>query len=431
MGLPLEGVRVVDLTLVWAGPYCTMLLADWGAEVIRVEPHRVFLPYTRGFLPKPTPEAVRAQRNFYVAYPNWDPGQRPWNRHPSFNSHARNKKSVTMDLRTPEGRDAFFRLVALSDVVVENNAPDTMDRLGITYEALRRVRPDLILLRMPAFGLSGPYRNYRAFGAQMECVTGHTSIRGYPDEPPDRQGDVFTADAVAGLLGAFAVVSALRQRRRTGRGQQIELAQAEAFLQALAPHILEYTVHRRLPRRLGNRHPWKAPHGLYPCREPETWVTLSVGTDEEFRGLCRAMGRPDLAQDPRFADSLSRYRHQDDLDPEITAWTATLTAWEATSALWAEGVPAGPVMTEADLLADPHLEERGFFQPLTQEDAGTYRYPGPLWKSARIPNRLRTPPVRLGEHNRYVYCDLLGYSEADLARLEAEGKVGQDLLLEG
>lgn len=423
--LPLQGVRVLDITVVWVGPYCTMLLADWGAEVIRVEPRHVFQPTTRGYVPYPSKELMLSQRTWSLALPNWEPGRRPWNRSPLFNSHGRNKLSMTLDLRRPEGQGVFHRLVAISDVLVENNAPDTMEALGVTHENLRRYNPTLITVRMPAYGLSGPRATYRAFGAQLESVVGHTSVRGYTDTDPSLKGDVFTADAVGGILAAFATLAALRHRRRTGKGQQIEFSQAEAFLPMLTPAFLDYLVNGRLQGSWGNRHP-SAVRGCYPCLGEDRWLVLSLWTDEHFQALCRVMGRPDLAGDPRFADSLSRRRRQDELDREIARWTQTQEAYQAFRRLQEAGVPAGVVANEADLFADPHLGARRYFEPLTQEDTGTHLYPGLLWKAAHTPNRLRLPPVRLGEHNRWVYRDLLGYSEEEYRSLEAAGHIGED-----
>ena len=223
--LPLDGVRIVDVTVVWAGPYCTQLLAEWGAEVIRVEPVTRIQPSTRG-AERPT---TREQQIGLAAagfaggggFPDFDPGDDPWNRNSGFNSHARNKLSAAADITTDEGRDLFRRLVTHSDVVIENNVPETIEKAHITYEELRTANPAIIMLRMPAFGLSGPYKNYRALGTHIEGMIGHHYVRGYPDGTPEEAGDVFTGDAVAGIQGAFAVVMALRHLRRTGRGHRL------------------------------------------------------------------------------------------------------------------------------------------------------------------------------------------------------------------
>ncbi|MSP22782.1 MAG: hypothetical protein EXR66_07180 [Dehalococcoidia bacterium] len=265
--LPLEGLRVADVTVVWAGPYCTQILAECGAEVIRIEPRTRSQPMTRGAETMPQEAAVRAQaaRGMILAgYPNFNPQPDWWNRGSSFNSHARNKLSANADFSTPEGRELFLKLIEKCDILVENNVPDTIDKANIGYEVLRERNPGLIMLRMPAFGLSGPYRGYRAFGTHIEGMIGHHYLRGYIDGDPAESGDVYTGDAVAGIHGAFAVTMALRHRQRTGEGQLIELSQAENFLPLLGDFILDYTVNGRNTEPQANRHRSHAPHGAYP-----------------------------------------------------------------------------------------------------------------------------------------------------------------------
>lgn len=426
--LPLEGVRVVDMTGVWAGTYGTRLLGDWGAEVIRVEPRRVFQPSTRGQQAHPSKALMVRSQAPTMAAPDWEPGERPWNRMPIFNSHARNKLSMTVDLTKPEGKDIFRRLIAVSDIFVENTVPETLERLGVDYPDLVKVRPDLIMVRMPAYGLSGPYKNYRSFGAQLECVVGHTYLRGDPSVDPTQRGDVFTADGAAGVGAALAAVLALRHRKRTGKGQLVELAQAENFIPYLGQALMDYTMNGRVQDTIGNRHPDMAPHGCYPCRGDDRWVTIAVRSDEDFAALSDAMGRPELARDPRYATAASRLQRQDELDAIVSGWTSARDPWDVFQTLQARGIPAGPVMNEADAFADPHLQSREYFQPLTQQDTGTHLYPGPMWRQSKTPNRLRLPPCRLGEHNAYVYQELLGLGREEYARLEQAGHIGMDYL---
>ena len=423
--LPFEGIRVLDITNVWAGPHCTMLLADWGAEVIRVESTQVMAPNTRGHMVKVAKETPRLRKNWQMEYPDWDPGERPYNRYPIFQSHGRNKKGMTVDLRTEAGQHTFRQLIAVTDVFVENNVPQTIEKLHLTYEELRRVRPDLIMLRMPAYGLSGPYKDYRSFGMQLEGTAGHTHIRGYADMDATSCDDVYMGDAAAGVSGAFAVAMALRHRRRTGKGQQIELAQVENFLPYLADPIMDYTMNRRVWSPMGNRHPSMAPHGVYRCRGEDRWVAIAVANDAEWRALLHALGDPPWAGDARFATSLARWRNQDALDPLIEAWTSERDAGEAMRSLQAHGVRAGHVMDDRDLDDDPHINAAGFFQQLTHADAGMHRYPGLMWTAAETPNAIRTPPVRLGEHNAYVYLDLLGVAQAEYNERTAGGEIGE------
>jgi len=428
--LPLEKVRVVDVTVVWAGPHCTQLLAEWGAEVIRVEPLQHIQSSTRGAESRITREqALRARESgalYGNAFPDYEPGPRPWNRLPAFNSHARNKRSVTLDFTFAEGREAFLKLVAVADVVVENNVPETIERAGLTYPELAAVNPALIMLRMPAYGLDGPYKNYRSFGTHMESMTGHHYLRGYPNMDPSMTGDAFTADAAGGVMGAFAVLLALRHRRRTGKGQQIELAQAENFLSYLPEAVLDNTMNRRDTPPQGNHHPSHAPHNVYPCAGDDRWIAIDIGDDAAWQALLGVLDAPAWASEPRFDNTLSRWHHRDELDRllgEETRRHDLFTLWHA---LAAAGVVAGPVQNERDAFNCPQLRDRGFFESLTHPEAGTHDYPGLSFRFANTPNRLRRHPVMLGEDNDYVLHQLLALPDEEFDRLVAGGHIGMD-----
>src|SRR5829696_1594581 len=323
--LPLEGVRVVDVTVVWAGPHCTQMLAEWGAEVIRVEPLQHIQSSTRGAEVQVTQAMVDSNADARIplhSYPGRQVFPRPWNRSPAFNSHARNKRSMTVDVTMPEGLEVFRRLIAVSDVFVENNVAETIEKAQIRYEDLVEYNPRLIMLRMPAYGLSGPFKNYRSFGTHMEGMTGHHHLRSYPDMDPSMTGDAFTADAAGGVVGALAVMMALRHRRRTGKGQLIELAQAENFMSYLGEIVLDTGMNGRTWPSQGNQHPTHAPHNVYPCAGEDRWITIDVGTDAEWEALCRVIGEPPWTQEARFADTLSRWQHRAELDRQIAEWTA-------------------------------------------------------------------------------------------------------------
>jgi crotonobetainyl-CoA:carnitine CoA-transferase CaiB-like acyl-CoA transferase len=425
--LPLEGIRVVAISVVWAGPFASSLLADWGAEVIRVESLHHFTLMTRGFpMIRPPKELVQARPTWLTAYPDWDPGEKPWNRFPVFQAHARNKLSCTMDLRNPKGMELFKRLVAKSDIVIENNPPETMEKMGITYEALKEVKSDIIMVSMPGYGCTGPYRNYRALGANLDEAAGHTWLRRYRDMDPSSASMILFSDASGGAHAAFASLAALRYRNRTGKGQFIDLAQVETIMPYLAEAVMDYTMNGRVQDTLGNRHPFMAPHGCYRCKGEDRWVVIAVDSQEEWQALCGVMDRPDLETDERFADTLSRHRHQDELDTIIEEWTGRLENVEVMNRLQEVGVASGAVLDDRDAYADPHLKDRGFFQELTHPDAGTHPYPGLMWKASKTPNTIRTPPVCLGEHNEYVYKDILGISDEEYAQLEQEGHVGTE-----
>ncbi|MGD9891761.1 MAG: CaiB/BaiF CoA transferase family protein, partial [Dehalococcoidia bacterium] len=418
----------------WAGPHVTQLLAEWGAEEIRVEPVTRIQPSTR-WAERRSTRAMEEERGRHGiaaggGYPNFDPGDRPWDRNSGFNSHARNKRSMACDVMTAEGREQFLQLVACSDVVVENNVPDTIDKAGIIYDDLVRVKPDLIMLRMPAFGLSGPYRGYRAYGTHLEGLIGHHQVRGYPDGTPDEGGDVYTADAAAGVQGALAVLFALYHRQQTGQGQQIELAQAENFLPMLGELILDWTMNRHDPSPWGNRHRSHAPHNVYPCRGEDQWIAIDIGTDAEFAALCRTLDLPNLIDDLRFADAAFRWTNQSDLDPLIAAQTRACDKFDLTRRLQAAGVAAGPLQTAAERFACPQLRSRSFFEELENDAVGRHPYPGLIWRMARTPNRLRRAPVTLGQDNDYVYRDLLGMTAEEYEGRRTAGTIGTRYLPE-
>lgn len=430
--LPLEGIRVVDITVIYAGPFGTMNLADWGAEVIRVESIKHFQVLTRGGIARPPQEIVSnpTRTGGLATYCARDVSFRPWNRWTLFNAHARNKLSCTMDLTQPRGKEFFKRLIQESDVFLESNAPHVTENLGLTYDVLKEVNPKLIMLSMPGFGSYGPYKYYRSLGVHQECFIGHTFLRGYPDSDPSTTTTLYHADEAAGATAAFAVLTALHYRNRTGKGQFIDMAQAEATMPHLGEAIMDYTMNKRVQTSTGNRLPGTAPCGCYRCRGEDRWINITVSSDEEWEGLCRAMGNPEWARDDRFSDSQGRDKNHDELDKRIEEWTVKQGHYDLMYLLQGEGVPAGPVIFEDDAYTDPHLKERGFFEELTQEDCGTHLYPGLGWRMSKTPNNLRLPPVRLGEHNEYVYKQILNVSDEEYEELEKEGHIGMDYVPE-
>jgi len=424
--LPLAGVRVVDMTVVWSGTFATQLLADLGAEVIRVESTK-FAPYgTRGVVVRPSPALLQTRGLMTTGYPNRQAGERPWNRIALFNVHARNKLSMTADYMRPKGLELVKRLIAKSDMFIENNAFGTVQRLGLGYEDLKQVKSDIIMISMPGFGSSGPYRNRVALGRHLECTAGHTLLRGYRDADPTWTTEVYHCDASAGATAAFAALVALHHRNRTGKGQFIDVAQVETIIPQLGEFIMDYTMNGRTQRTLGNRHPSAAPCGVYPCRGEDRWVAITVFTDEEWHGMCRAMGNPSWAASVRFGSSLDRWNNQDELDAFIADWTREREDHNVMHLLQAEGVAAGPVMDERDCYNDPHLREREFFEQVNHTECGTHLYPGVAWKLSGTPCHIRKPPCRLGEDNEYVYKSLLGLSDQEYAESQREGHIGMD-----
>jgi crotonobetainyl-CoA:carnitine CoA-transferase CaiB-like acyl-CoA transferase len=426
--LPLSGIRVLDFTVVWAGPYATMMLADYGAEVIRVESLQHFPSTTRGLVPRPPAAMLENATHMLVGFPDWDPGEHPWNRHPMFNCHARNKLSMTVDLSRPEGQDIARRLVACSDVIVENHAVGVMARLGLDYDTVRRWKAEIIYIAMPGFGCTGPYRTFQGFGSNVEALCGFTAMRGYPDTDLQNTTAVYYMDAASGAGAAFAVLCALHYRERTGQGQFIDFAQAENMLPHLGEAFMDAAMNRRDLPRMGNRHPAMAPHNCYPCQGEDRWLVLAVATEAEWQCLVTALGQPAWAGQEKFATLAGRLQHQDELDAHLATWCSVQEARAAMEHLQAHGVAAGMVFSEPDAYTDPHLNARGFFETVSHCECGTHRYPGMLWKMSKTPGQIRTAACCLGEHNDYVYRQLLGMPDQEIARLRQTGHIGESYL---
>ncbi len=431
---PLEGIRVIDLCVVWAGPFATMLLGDLGAEIIKPENPFVFQPMTRGAMARPPQMLVTNSIAWAGGLPNNEVGQRPWDYNPTFVSLYRNKKSFTVDLRRPEGMDILGRLVAESDVVYENNATGTMEGLGITYDWLKAANPRIILVRVPAYGSDGPYARARALGVHLEAVMGHSLLRGYPDADPSSNTAIFSGDYVAGAQGAFAVMTALWHRDRTGEGQLIEIAQAENAACMFTQAIMDYSLNGKTQGANGNRDVHgRAPSGVYPAVSPGTsatsddrWIAISIEDDDQWQAFGEAIGSPAWASDPRFSTNAGRLEHHDELDQLISAYTAGQNDYDLMHRLQGAGVSATPVLEASRMFTDPQLRSRGFFRSQTQAAAGTHEYVGPLWNLPETPVEFLQPPVMFGEHNDYVYRDVLKVSDDEYASLKAGGHIATE-----
>ena len=400
--LPLEGIRVLDLTHQWAGPFAARFLADYGADVIKVE------------------SLGRVDSVRYAAFPDNQPGDRPWNRGGYFHKQNRNKRSLTLDLGHPRGKELFLRLVATSDVMLDNYAPRVMRQFGLDYASLKEQFPHLIVVNMPGYGTGGPYENWVAFGTSIEGMSGISSVTGYSGGPPMRIGVAFP-DAVAGASTALAILAALDARRRTGSGQHIEIAQREAVLTYLSEFIARAASGGEDPSREGNRDPVFVPQGVYPCQGEDTWVAISVRSDAEWQKFARALGLPERTE---HSDAPGRRMHADEIDGWIASWTSVRTSREAMLELQTAGIPAGAVLTNVELLSDPHLAAREFFVTVDHPDTGPHPYVGFPFKLSATPASVRRPGPSLGEHNKEILKHVLDVSDAELAELATAGVIG-------
>ncbi|MDQ1430059.1 MAG: hypothetical protein QOF40_661 [Actinomycetota bacterium] len=416
---PLRGIRVLDFTTVWSGPYLTQLLADLGAEVIRVENPSVFPPTTKGYLPRPSPSMLLGSLLSMYAPAAEGQEDRPYNRHAMNNSISRNKLSCTLDPRRPEGRELLMRLVEQSDVFVENLKTSTLHQIGIHESQMLERNPRMLVLRAPAAGLNGDWADYTGFGAQFDGLSGFAYLVGHHDSEMVETPATMYMDAATGPAGAFAILAALHYRAAVGRGQLVELAQIENVLNQLGDAFLEVQLGGD-PQRVGNRDPEFAPQGVYPCAGEERWLAITVRDDEEWTALARAIGRDDLLADDRLATTAGRYAHHDELDRILTEWTTGQDVMTAFHALQRAGVAAGPQFDEAMLARDPHVEARGWIRDLASRDVGSY--PHISYAFQGLPQAWdRGAPV-LGEDNDYVYRKVLGLGDDEYEQL-VEAKV--------
>lgn len=411
-GRPLDGVRVLDLSHVFAGPTCTRILAELGADVIKVEAR----------------QRLDVSRSLIMT--DNDSADQPWNRASYFATHNAGKRGITLDLTGEPGRDLLRRLIPHSDILVESFTPRVMKQFGLDYDTVRRLRPDIVMVSMSGYGQSGPQADWGAYGMGLEPASGISAATGYRGGPPIRSGISFT-DPLTGVLAAGAVLVALHYRQRTGKGQFIDLSQQEGAIALMGAALMDYQMNGRLAERMGNRSTWAAPQGCYRCRGDDDWLVISVENDEEWAAFCRATGHAEWAEDDRFADVLARHENHDALDELITGWTLEQDHYEAFHLLQRAGVKAAPVLSGKELLLDPHFRERGHFDLVDHPVLG--RRPVPRHLVARFDGfeaKVEKPAPLLGQHNREVFQGMLGLSDEELAALEAEGVIGTEPVLE-
>jgi benzylsuccinate CoA-transferase BbsF subunit len=389
--LPLRGIRVANFGWVWAGPVAGQTLAFLGAEVYKIE--------------------SRARIDINRTLPPFAEGVRDPDR--SLQNHAgwAGNGSVTLNLKKPEGVALAKQLVATCDAAVENFGPGAMEELGLGYDVLRAVKPDIVMLSMPAAGLSGPMKKVRTYGLSLTSLTGLDSVTGYAGGAPVPMENAFS-DPYNGIMGAFAVMVALRHRQRTGVGQHIDFSQQEAIMQLAGPAFMDYALNKRVGGTMGNRHPLgvDAPHGVFPCAGDDRWISIAVTSQQEWQRLTAAMGAPEWARAPDFADSRSRVANSDALHERIAAWTAAFDDRELAQRLQQHGVAAAPVLNVADLLHDPHYKARGTFIEVQHPLGFHETIYGAYVKTSRSEVEVRPGPA-IGQDNDRVFLELLGLPE--------------------
>ena len=410
--LPLEGVRVVDFGWRMVAPKSVQMLAWGGAEVIRVE------SALRHDGMRQSPPMLPGHESSMNVSAGWN----------NFNT---NKLSVSIFLTHPKGRELALRLVSHSDIVVENFSAGTMDKMGLGYDDLCEVKPDIIMASHWLTGTDGPWSNVKGHGPMAAAMAGMNYLSGYADRDPIAPGGAFTDTMVNPYHSAYALMAALHYRRRTGKGQYIDLAQYESIINSTGTAVLEYTATGRVRERMGNRSPNFAPQGVYRCQPiqvedgtDDRWCVISVTSDQEWESLCEVIGQPGLAADPRFATFPARKKHEDEIDTIISAWTKDGSAEDVMLQLQKAGVPAGVVQNARDLAdLDPQMKARNQYRTVAYPEAGVRRNDAPPFVLSNSPIEVRPAPM-LGEHNDSVFKQLLNMTEEEINEGYSEGYIG-------
>jgi crotonobetainyl-CoA:carnitine CoA-transferase CaiB-like acyl-CoA transferase len=433
-GLPLEGIRVVDRGVIWAGPTAAWLMGILGAEVIHIDnPHHP-PDFSRGFVmwPRESQLSSPAGRS---NYPQGIVGERPWNRASFYMRALWNRLSCCIDISKPEGKEVFKKLIKKSDIFIENNSATAMENLGIGHEILMKENPRLICINMPAWGRSGPYKNYVGWGAMHQALGGEEWIRGYDDKDhPAHNTFRFHMDSAAAPMAVFAAITGLIHRAKTGKGQWVDFAQMQNLIHHFGEIYMDAAWNGKNRRTIGNRHQ-SAVQGCYPCRGPqstldtviyggERWVNITLNNEAELKAFYKVMGEPEWSKDEKFKTIKSCRQNHDEFDERVSRWTSTRDNFELFYVLQENGIPAGPVEDPRDSHMDPQLNARGFFKTIAGRDIGTYRYPGFPWKFSETPLKVTHPPCMVGEDNDYVYKNVIGLAENEIKELESKQVIG-------
>lgn len=396
---PLQGIRITEFTSAWAGPYATCLLGMLGAEVIKVESqqrpdHARLVSFTTG-------------RRFETV-----------NESEVFNNLNLNKKCVSLNLKKPEAIEIAKKLVKKSDVVMENMRPGVVPRLGLGYDALQEVKPDIIYISSSACGQTGPDREYVGFAPTFAALAGLPHITGYPDWPPSNfMGSI---DLRSACTSAFAIITALYYHQQTGEGQYIDLASMEAIAAFAGDIFLDYVMNQNVQMRKGNKDDSMAPHNCYCCKGDDNWISIAVGTEDEWRNLCNVMEQPELIQDHQFSDITKRKENEEELDRMITEWTKDQDYYDVMTKLQNAGVAATPSLSSEALFNDPHLKERQVFRQVEHPVIGKNWVIAPPWRLTETPATFRSHGPLLGEHTDEIFQNDLGMSPEEIEKLKKE-----------
>ena len=416
--LPLAGIRVIDWSVYWAGPYLSLMLHDLGAEVIKVEspsswdPMRTVIDVNRGVRGTARPMTPQERSNV--------------NQH--FNEWNRGKRGIAVELREPRGRQVLLDLVARSHIFVENHRPHVKSKLGIAYDDLRAVRPDLIYVSLSGYGQTPPDRDAMALGSPVEVASGLFSLNGYRDDPTPAKTGFSYGDPVGALTALSATLVAIREARRTGEGRYLDVALRDALSFGIGAAFTDWSMNRKERPHAGNRHPVFAPQGVYRALGDDEWVAISVRDERDWRALGGVLGDPSWHGDPALADISGRRRHHDEVDARLEEWTSTRCARDIEVALQAAGVPAGAVLNYRQLRRDPELNARGMFQEVMHPAFGLEVRSASLWERGNFPQPIDLPAPMFGQHNDEVLRGVLDMTPDTVAELRRDRVIGDEIL---
>jgi benzylsuccinate CoA-transferase BbsF subunit len=396
-----SGLKIVAFCWAVVGPLTMKFFADYGATVIRVETSK-------------RPCTMRTS----APYGGGKPGL---NRAGYFNHFSSNILSLSLNMAHPEASKIIRKLISEADVVMENYTPGVMESWGLTYEELKKIKPDIIMLRQSGFGSWGPYAQLPAFGMILAAIAGIPNFIGYPGGGPLPVGVAAYTDCISPRFASAALIAALDYRNKTGKGQLLDLAQFETALYFIMPAILDYISNGREPSRIGNTSPYAAPHNVYRCKGDDRWCAIAVFNDDEWESLCKVIGRPEYAEDSRFNTLINRKKNENEIDKLIGGWTINLTAEEVMTKLQSAGVPAGVAKTAADIYDDVQLRQRNIFWPMNHSEMGLFTHLGQSFELSKTPAQAYSPSPLLGEHTEYICTRMLGMSDEEFINLLQEG----------